>query len=198
MGWRTQKQMKQEDTTKLVEEAIESLFTRLIAGFIEFREDFKFRKVFSGDRLTNYNIICNAADCPRVLGKGGERFRALRYLMERAGEKLNRQISLETMESPVVGKPKPFPKFRYNPKWPRKEVEKLLADTCEAVFTHPVKIELRESMGSAIFVVKHSDREFPVNVAQVAVCLQNIFRGVGTTNGCQIAVDVGVDDSGEE
>lgn len=176
-------------TKNEIETKVEELFTRICKGVIQYNNHFTLKKTFSGASLTKYNICCHAADSPRILGKGGDRFQALRLLMRIVGAKYGRQMKLETMEKPTIGAPAPFPKFKYNPKWPREQIKVMLQDICDNLFADKAEVGIVEATGSAILTVRHGIHE-PF-AESVAPALENIFNGVGTTNGCNLSVDMG-------
>jgi len=156
----------------------------------EFNGDVKLNKIVSGVTANKYTVSWNAADFPRIVGSKGSRFRALRRFMELAGQKSGYFFSLKQIEEPKIGEPKQFPPFKYNPRWPRDQVVKLLQDLCDLVFIDDAKVTLHEGEKAAILLVQHSARE-QINVtANIAEDFNSIFSGVGITNGCDLTVDV--------
>lgn len=173
-----------------IEAQTETLFTRLCHGVIAFPKEFHLHKTHSGDRLTKYNIVCHKADAARILGRGGERFRALKALMGCAGKRQGRMLLLESLEQPTIGTIQPWPKFEYNAKWPSKAVRKLLQETCDAVFRFPVNLEFEQMEDRAVFIVLHDSQEPVLLVNEITPALQNVFLGIGVTNGCHLSIDV--------
>jgi predicted RNA-binding protein YlqC (UPF0109 family) len=179
--------------TDKVEALVESLSARICQGVIAFPKDLKVEATFSGASLTKYVILCHSADCPRILGKGGERFRGLRLLMGLVGASHGRQINFDSVKVTKREPAPPFPKCQYNPDWPRQKVLALMQDICQAVMRCPVKVRLEETPPSAVLVVRYDGaRRLPeLDVICVTRALQNMFSGIGATNGCQLGVDFG-------
>lgn len=165
---------------------------RLCGGVIAHNADFKLKKVYSGASLTKYHIQCHAADGSRIVGRGGERFRAFRLLMMLAGHKMGRRISLDTVEKDTVGKPEQFENYKYNPQWPRDAVRNLFVDVCKVVLTQPAQVKLVEDGKTAILELRHDPRDSSTLESGLLLALENIFEGIGTTNGCQLSIDSGV------
>lgn len=178
--------------TNEIETQVEALLTRICNGVIAYPANLEILKTYSGDSLTNYNVRAHAADAPRLMGKGGNRFRSLRLVCRAAGEKLGRSIALESLVAPITGQPEPFPKFEFNPRWPKMQIQKLLEDTAAAMFRHPTQIGIQEGVGSAILKLTIDPREQALLVEQASEALNNLFKGIGVTNGCQLSLDIGI------
>ena len=174
------------------ERVAEELLRRILNGLISHTGDLEIIKQYSGGSLTKYTIRSHVADAPRIMGKGGLRFRAYRFILACIGQKFNKQIQLDNMLDPVVGQPEQFPRYKFNPRWPKEEIEALLQDMCDAIFSFPCGIILVEGAGSAIFQIMHDPRESAAFIEKALPPIQDLMQAIGVTNGCQISIDTGV------
>lgn len=172
------------------EATVEALLYRLCAAVSLHKKDLKIVTNHGGERLTRLSIECHRADYPRLVGKRGARFHALRLIVELIGIKIHKTLELVTVVEPTKGELEKLPPFKFNAHWPREEIAKLLEDTCTATLVQNFRTYVRESGKGAVFTVEVAERESRSTKADLPIALNSIFNGIGAANGCIIAVDV--------
>lgn len=167
------------------------LLKRTAKGFIAYPENLEVVCTYSGDRLTILNLRAHAADSPRLVGRHGLRFAALRLLLAEAGAKAGRELKLDRLMSPVIGEPEVMPPFQRRDDWPKEPIRALLRDCCEALFSGGAEIECRDVGGNAVFTLTISEKEPgpESSVGEKVDCLRSIFSAIGPTNGIQLSID---------
>jgi predicted RNA-binding protein YlqC (UPF0109 family) len=173
------------------EEQAESILTRLCAGLCAYNADLNVVKLRESNTVTFYTIVTHPADFPRVCGKGGSRYKILRFICRAIGARCGHKINLERMPKTPLSKER-FQAMDYKENWPRNEIKRLLVDTCAMVFTWPVVIEVEDIVPGrkALLLVSHDESENPLLVGEFKEMLRNLFEAIGMANGCWLEVDL--------
>jgi predicted RNA-binding protein YlqC (UPF0109 family) len=162
----------------------------IFGGLIAYPEDLEVFVDFNGGNLTEMSIRVNAADRPRVLGKHGKHFKAVKEILALAGARAGRQVILTEMREPVKGQQEAFPPFKHDPDWPKAAVLNILRTTGEAIFREAFDIEETERDGRCRVVLKLSDAEPGEAVRAATQCLPAVFPSIGMTQGCILSLDL--------
>ena len=169
----------------------EHLLFRLCAALVEDKTALRIVPSFVGD-LESLEIMCAPDDGPRLIGKGGTIFQALKWVVAAAGAKVGRRINLDTVLAERTAKQHRFPPFKFNPDWPAGETTKLLADVVDDVFFFPASVSLLMSSSGdesrASWRVTLSNRTDLTDGAGEQ--LSNLFNAISTTNGCRSSVAI--------
>lgn len=174
-----------------IELKLESLFTTLCQGIVGYPEDFKMHRLYSGETLSTYVIHCHAADVPRILGKGGRRFDALKIILSAAGQRGGRLMKLVRVVEHEIRSAQKFSKFKYDPNWRRSDIQALIESLFAAVFKLPVAVKIFDtSEGTAVIDVSYDRNESKQLVYVMQPSVQNVFEAVGVKAGCQLTLQL--------
>jgi predicted RNA-binding protein YlqC (UPF0109 family) len=176
--------------TEQLRSTVESVITALLHSILQFPQQLEMKREFEGGSMTIWNLRCNGADRGRVIGKGGERFSALRVIAQLIGARHKHQCKLgELMPSPPAVSPPPV-KFTPNPNWPREEVITLARAVGQAVFGPQTEIGLTAAGHTAViqFLIAEPITSTERQAAQLA--LDNVFAAMGTSLGADLSIDL--------
>lgn len=179
--------MNMNESNTAVEVKVETLLRRLCEGLIKHTQDLSIVPSFRGGNISKYRIRAHVSDVGRIVGTGGERFNALKFLCQTVGMKEGRQIVLERPVESIGGKRERFDDYEPRADWPKEQIEKLLNDVCEACF----KVKPVVSFLAPSHFMVACDVSEPLHLMEaLRPYLQNVFNGIGTTNGQQLEIPV--------
>lgn len=170
---------------------VENVLMFLLRAIVQFPEDLEVVRDFEGGSMTIWNLRCNGADRGRVIGKGGERFSALRAVTQLIGLRHGHQCKLgELMEAVRTADQPKMLKFVPNPNWPKDDVLALALDVGLAVFGRDTTVDLRADGHTAVVQFRPSQPMPAAQLPLAQLALDNLFTAVGNICGADIAVDI--------
>jgi predicted RNA-binding protein YlqC (UPF0109 family) len=172
-----------------IERIIEDLLLRVVEWLVVYQDDVEVIKIFSDSKRSVYRVRVHAADTSRLIGTGGERFKALQFLTHAAGARFGRDVTFERIDEATVGDVERFPLIISRPDWDRGGVMNLLADMCAVIFENEAEITCQETVtGYATMEILVAPSEIGLDV--ISKALHSILSGIGVLVGCQILVEI--------
>jgi len=178
-------------TTHQTRILVEQIITALCHGVIQHNMDFRIIREFEGEAVTIWNLSCLDSDRGRIIGRGGERFRALRTIAGCIGRLNRHDCKLGELRSSAPTAPSPFPSFKPKLNWPKNEIVQLAQATIQAMLGADAKATILDISG--LYVLQMSYRMDGLNSqerSKIYDALENIFSGIATTHGAEISIDL--------
>jgi predicted RNA-binding protein YlqC (UPF0109 family) len=143
---------------------------------------------YTGERIIRFTVRCASFDSPRIIGRGGVRFFALREMVKCIGGKAGYATHLEQVDSvkPVNVR---YEKFVFKPDWPKDEIRELLWEILAAACSNQATISAVPDGNAVVYQVQLHAEESDETLRQLTT-LHELFAVIGVANGCQLAVDV--------
>jgi predicted RNA-binding protein YlqC (UPF0109 family) len=175
---------------KDIEQFLKTLLAEVVKPFTFYPQDLKistarFKKIIS------IQWQANKADTSRLIGSGGETYRALAAYFKLVGEQHGYVVELERLLDPVVGKVERYEPFKANPNWPKAEIVALLTNAALSGSRHGVAEVAAQDIGQktalVVNVVKNESAE---TEAALQATLGHIFKVIGNATGRVLVIDV--------
>jgi predicted RNA-binding protein YlqC (UPF0109 family) len=136
-------------------------------------------------------IRAHQGDKPRLIGPGGQQFRALTAIAYLIGVQARRIVTMPDILPSITGQPDRYPLFETRDEWPRDRFQKLTTDIARAIFTGPslVTIEDHEE-GSTTITIHVSKNESPKTIDLALASLNKLLNSAGRLQGRIITVRI--------
>lgn len=139
-----------------------------------------------GGTLVSVRIETNAADCRRLVGKGGATFKALSVLLRRTARHYGVAVGLDRVQA-GAGAEEEFEPYRYRPDWDRPGLLRVAELVAAAALDGPVGVRLVERGQRSSLLVEHCDDG---ELGELSLALNTLFGVAGTVAGCFLTVDL--------
>jgi predicted RNA-binding protein YlqC (UPF0109 family) len=169
-----------------VQDAALMFATRLFKALVVFDDALEVAGSMRGPVLS-ISVRAHGADTPRLIGRGGQTFNAVRAVVVVAAARTGLRVSFPGVSDPIKGVGEMLPEFIPAPNWPKLEFERLLTDTCEAAFGITL-LERFERNGTMDYIahVKGSDGIR----TQMEPYFQTLFRTIGQRYGVKVRIEL--------
>lgn len=170
---------------------IKDLIISLVTGLIKYPNRLVVHEDFSGETMTELSLSLHGADVPRVKGKNGRHFKAVKRLVEIAGRKLGLTCDLTMIRPTPTAPAERFPTYVYNPDWPRESVRNIIEqvfNSCTVVGAK--RISHTEKGGRCRFEVVVNAIEKADLIEDVVANLTPLLTAIGMNAGCVVALSV--------
>lgn len=163
---------------------------RLVSGLVA---ENNFLEVnVTGKNCLNVEIRVSRGDTPRVIGKSGAHFKAIRAVMHEVGVQNGMLIGVPQVLPAIHGSAGDrFPKFKPNPKWPKDEVRKLMLDVVAAATGDDAAVAVNETKDAykCEVMVKMGSRIPDCRKVDLFSHLSVLFSAIGKTCGVILSFD---------
>jgi predicted RNA-binding protein YlqC (UPF0109 family) len=143
--------------------------------------------------LINVRLRAHAEDTARIIGDHGVIFKSLCKIAQAIAWNDRMRVAFSSVETPIVGEPRPYPKFEAREDWPRKELKTLLLRTAKMAFEHESQIWLDDEAVSdeeTVVMIHVAKAEQPSTIERVGESLAYLFNAIGRRNGRMLTVVV--------
>ena len=169
---------------------IQQLTTRLLRCLVRYNDALEVI-ADEGSNTVTVSIRCHYADMPRVIGRKGAHFKALREILTVIGRRSGRVVNVPRLMPAVVGiGQRDFhPPFKLNPNWPREEIGRLIHDTANACFGPVGFATVDRDTEHRMFSIV-TDAGSRAEATELAEAFQVLFSSIATSANGSLSVDL--------
>lgn len=132
---------------------------------------------------TTITVDVHGDDFGKLIGKRGVMINALKYVFERAGQRLGVKIRL-ILNNPKHGEIGPRPKFQPAENWDNAPIRGLVETICKVIFAAPFKVEASDSGEStSLEVIADADDIGDHRLSDLGEHLAVIVHAIGKVQG---------------
>jgi len=171
-------------------EDVRALVVRMVSGLIV--ENRHLEVSVGGRNCVNVEIRVSRSDTPRVIGKAGAHFKAIRSILLQIGMTQGKLIEVpQVLPAIHGGVPEKLPKFHPNPNWPKGELTRLIKDVVEAATGRGAGVVLNATAEAykCEVMVKMGDAMPKEQRAEFFQSLSTLFSAIGKTCGVILSFD---------
>jgi predicted RNA-binding protein YlqC (UPF0109 family) len=153
-------------------------------------------KVYAREAGLGWTVFIEAhrGDIPRLIGGGGQTFKALDAVCALIGNKYRMGIRLTIDEERAVGEKDRYETFKHAENWNKEGILRLLEDLCRAILEEPARISTQdERTNRTVIIVLLSKKEVPAVAEAAKKALGILFNAIGKANGRLVSLDVGTE-----
>lgn len=174
-------------------EDIVEMARKLFAALVRKSADVRMNVQNESAQTVIFTVSGDPEDVPRIVGQRGAHFLSVKSLVEIAcSTNRTKKIVLYKVEEPPVRIMKPWQRFEYNPKWPRREIQELLARTLTIVLgCHDVTVKADEGTGTHCLMTVDVIGGHREHIAVVSEACNKIFSSIGVTHGIGLTIEIG-------